>query len=170
MIRTATHNDLKSISELTEDAKKIMQQDNNPQWDEKYPLIEHFEEDIANQSLFVLEEESKIYGYIVIDQNQSKWYDELEWPIDRKGGYVIHRLAGSPEYKGAATALFDFAVKRALDHDIHVLLTDTYAVNRRAQNLFEKFGFKKVGEADLDYHPFDKEEPFYAYYRILEEE
>lgn len=169
MIRVATRKDLDAISSLTEDAKKIMQKGNNPQWDEDYPLIEHFEEDINHESLFVLEENAQIYGYIVIDQNQSKWYDELEWPVDRKGGYVIHRLAGSPEYKGAATALFDFAVKRALEHDVHVLLTDTYAVNHRAQNLFEKFGFTKVGEADLDYHPFDKEEAFYAYYRILEE-
>lgn len=167
MIRTATINDLNAVSELTENAKKIMKKDNNPQWDEKYPLLEHFEDDIKHQNLFVLEENNEIYGYIVIDQNQSKWYDELEWPVDRKGAYVIHRLAGSPDYKGAATELFDFAVQLALDHDIHVLLTDTYAINHRAQNLFEKFGFKKVGEADLDYHPFDKEEPFYAYYRNL---
>ncbi|MGN5881755.1 GNAT family N-acetyltransferase [Staphylococcus simulans] len=170
MIRTATHNDLNAISDLTEDAKEIMKKDNNPQWDEHFPLIEHFEEDIQNNSLFVLEENDKIYGYIVIDQNQSKWYDELEWPIDRTGGYVIHRLAGSKDYKGAATALFNFAVERALDHDVHVLLTDTYAINHRAQNLFKKFGFHKVGEATLDYHPYDKEDAFYAYYRILEEE
>ncbi|PTJ27698.1 GNAT family N-acetyltransferase [Staphylococcus simulans] len=167
MIRNASQEDLNAVAALTEEAKKIMAEDNNPQWDEAYPLLEHFEEDITNKSLFVLEEENTIYGYIVIDQNQSKWYDELEWPIDRTNAYVIHRFAGSANYKGAATALFNFAVERALDHGVDVLLTDTYAANQRAQNLFEKFGFHKAGEANLNYPPYDKEESFYAYYRIL---
>lgn len=167
MIRIATQEDLNAVAALTEEAKQIMAEDNNPQWDEAYPLLEHFEEDFTNKSLFVLEEENTIYGYIVIDQNQSKWYDELEWPIDRTNAYVIHRLAGSANYKGAATALFNFAVERALDHGVDVLLTDTYAANQRAQNLFEKFGFHKAGEANLNYPPYDKEESFYAYYRIL---
>lgn len=167
MIRLATQNDLNAVVALTEEAKQIMAKDNNPQWDENYPLSVHFEEDITNKSLFVLEEAHTIYGYIVIDQNQSKWYDELEWPIDRTNAYVIHRLAGSAHYKGAATALFNFAVERALDHGFDVLLTDTYAANQRAKNLFKKLGFHKAGEANLNDPPFDKEEAFYAYYRIL---
>lgn len=69
----------------------------------------------------MLEENDTIYGFIVVDQQQSEWYDELEWPIDREGAYVIHRLAGSQRYKGAATELFDFAVKLAEEHNIHVL-------------------------------------------------
>ncbi|PHK49189.1 GNAT family N-acetyltransferase [Staphylococcus edaphicus] len=169
MIRKANQNDLSSILDIVEEAKTIMQQDNNDQWDEHYPLEEHFEQDIETGTLFVLEENSIIYAFIVVDQQQSEWYDEIEWPVDRKGAYVIHRLAGSSEYKGAATQLFDFAVNLALEHNIHVLLTDTFALNKRAQGLFTKFGFNKVGEAKIDYHPFNKGEPFYAYYKNLEE-
>ncbi|WP_436861644.1 N-acetyltransferase family protein [Staphylococcus caeli] len=169
MIRTANKHDLSSILNIVEEAKSIMKQDNNDQWDEYYPLEEHFEQDIEKETLFVLEENSKIYAFIVVDQQQSEWYDELEWPVDRKGAYVIHRLAGSSEYKGAATQLFDFAVNLALEHQIHVLITDTFALNKRAQGLFEKFGFTKVGEAEIDYHPYNKGEPFYAYYKNLEE-
>ena len=73
----------------------------NNQWDDKYPVTEHFE-DINTETLYVLEENDTIYGFIVVDQQQSEWYDELEWPIDREGAYVIHRLAGSQQYKGAA--------------------------------------------------------------------
>ena len=32
-----------------------------------------------------VEENDTIYGFIVVDQQQSEWYDELEWPIDREG-------------------------------------------------------------------------------------
>ena len=35
------------------------------------------------------------------------------------------------------TELFDFAVKLAEEHNIHVLLTDTFALNKPAQGLFE---------------------------------
>lgn len=169
MIRTANKSDLPTVLKLVEEAKDIMKKFNNNQWDDKYPVEEHFEEDIETETLYVLEKENTIYGFIVIDQQQSEWYDKLEWPIDREGAYVIHRLAGSSNYKGAATELFDFAVNLALEHDIHVLLTDTFALNKPAQGLFQKFGFTKVGETKIDYHPFNKGEPFYAYYRKLEE-
>ena len=72
---------------------------------------------------------------------------------------------GSQQYKGATTELFDFAVKLE-EHNIHVLLTDTFALNK-PQGLFEKFGFIKVGEAEIDYHPFDRGAPFYAYYKTF---
>ena len=169
MIRVATLRDVNSILTIVEEAKAVMQQDNNNQWDEHYPVESHFEEDINKETLYVLEENDEIYAFIVVDQSQSEWYDNLKWPVNREGAYVIHRLAASAEYKGAATKLFDFAVNLALDHDIHVMITDTFALNKRAQGLFEKFGFNKVGEAKIDYHPYNKGEPFYAYYKNLEE-
>lgn len=169
MIRLGTVEDLPTILTIVEEAKSIMKQENNTQWDEQYPLKSHFKEDISKDSLFVLEEKDTIFAFIVVDQQQSEWYDELAWPIDRKNAYVIHRLAASSEYKGAATKLFDFAVNLALKDNVHVMLTDTFALNKRAQGLFQKFGFIKLGEVNIDYPPFDKGEPFYAYYKKLEE-
>ncbi|MEB7461484.1 GNAT family N-acetyltransferase [Staphylococcus succinus] len=169
MIRIGTTNDLPSIMKIVEEAKAIMKQDNNNQWDDHYPLEEHFEEDIAAETLFILEKNSHIIAFIVVDQQQSAWYDKLEWPIDRTDAYVIHRLAVASGYKGAASELFDFAVNLALDDQIHVMLTDTFAINKRAQGLFKKFGYNKVGEAEINYHPYNKGEPFYAYYKKLEE-
>ena len=54
MIRKANKNDLSSILNIVEEAKTIMKQDNNNQWDEQYPWEEHFEEDIEKDTLFVL--------------------------------------------------------------------------------------------------------------------
>ena len=80
--------------------KKKMKEFNHNQWDDKYPVTEHFEEDIETETLYVLDVDDKICGFIVIDQNQSEWYDDIEWPVNREGAYVIHRLAGSKDYKG----------------------------------------------------------------------
>ena len=126
-----------------------MEKFNNNQWDDKYPVTEHFEEDIESETLYVLDVDNEIYGFIVIDQNQSEWYDELEWPIDRKGAYVIHRLAGSQSYKGAATELFQFAVDMTEEHGVHVILTDTFALNKPAQGLFENLALQKWAKPKL---------------------
>ncbi|MDU1498227.1 MAG: GNAT family N-acetyltransferase [Staphylococcus epidermidis] len=152
MIRLATKDDLLSITQLVKEAKQIMEEFNNNQWDDEYPAKEL---------------DHTIYGFIVIDQNQSEWYDDIDWPVNRNGAYVIHRLAGSKQYKGAATELFQFAMDLANEHDIHVILTDTFALNKPAQGLFEKFGFTKVDEIEIDYHPFDRGAPFYAYYKNI---
>lgn len=169
MIRVASLRDLGSILAIVEEAKAIMQQDNNNQWDEHYPLESHFVEDINNENLYVLDENNKIHAFIVVDQNQSEWYDNLQWPVNRKGAYVIHRIAASSGYKGAATKLFNFAVNLAIEHNIYVMITDTFALNKRAQGLFKKFGFNKVGEAKMNYPPYNKGDSFYAYYKNLEE-
>ncbi|MGJ5711966.1 GNAT family N-acetyltransferase [Staphylococcus auricularis] len=169
MIRKATFQDLDSVLDLVEEAKAKMRDNNNTQWDDDYPLDTHFKKDIETDTLFVIDDDGEIYGFIVIDQQQADWYDKLDWPIDREGAFVIHRLASSSDYKGGATELFNFAIDHALEHQIHVILTDTFALNKPAQGLFEKFGFTKVGEAEIDYHPFDKGEPFYAYYKTIEE-
>ena len=71
MIRLATKDDLLSITQLVKEAKQIMEEFNNNQWDDEYPAKEHFEEDIENKTLYVLDVDHTIYGFIVIDQNQS---------------------------------------------------------------------------------------------------
>lgn len=68
MIRLATTEDLPTILELVEEAKALMKQDNNHQWDDAYPLEEHFEEDIEKETLYVLDIDQHIYGFIVIDR------------------------------------------------------------------------------------------------------
>lgn len=119
--------------------------------------------------MYVLEENDKIYGFIVVDQDQAEWYDDIDWPVNREGAFVIHRLTGSKEYKGAATELFNYVIDLVKARGAEVILTDTFALNKPAQGLFAKFGFHKVGEQLMEYPPYDKGEPFYAYYKNLKE-
>ncbi|UEX89185.1 GNAT family N-acetyltransferase [Staphylococcus ratti] len=169
MFRRATFDDIDVIVKLTEEAKALMLKDENPQWDHRYPLKTHFESDITSHSMFVLEDNHIIKGFIVIDQNAPDWYDEIDWPADVTNAYVIHRLVASTTFKGSAQRLFDFAIENAKQHDVSLLLTDTFSLNQRAQRLFEKNGFVKIGEMTSNTFPFDKGKPFYAYYKNLNE-
>ena len=55
-MRKATRSDIQHINKLTEMAKSIMEHDQNPQWDHRYPLEKHFYEDIDNGDLYLYEE------------------------------------------------------------------------------------------------------------------
>ncbi|WP_323693653.1 GNAT family N-acetyltransferase [Staphylococcus pseudintermedius] len=169
LLRKATLQDLDTIEQLTEEAKALMIKDDNPQWDHRYPLKTHFNTDIESGSLFVYDEDDVIQGFIVIDQQAPDWYDTLEWPVDKSQAYVIHRLVASPQYRGTAQALMTFAIALAKEHNIDILLTDTFSQNQRAQRLFDKYGFIKTGEMTSTEFPFDKGKPFYAYYKKLTE-
>ncbi len=61
MIRLNKMSDLDQILNLVEEAKELMKEHDNEQWGNyQYPLLEHFEEDIAKDYLYVLEENDKL--------------------------------------------------------------------------------------------------------------
>lgn len=169
MIRLATYAEIDVIETLTEEAKLLMLEDQNPQWDHRYPLKTHFERDIEAKNMFVIDEDDTIKGFIVIDQKAPDWYNDIQWPSDITNAYVIHRLVVSTKYKGIAQRLMDFAEELARQHDVDILLTDTFSLNERAQKLFKKNGFAMTGEMTSNEFPFDKGKPFYAYYKNLNE-
>ncbi|HAL09249.1 MAG TPA: GNAT family N-acetyltransferase [Staphylococcus sp.] len=167
MLRKATRADIHHINKLTEMAKSIMTADQNPQWDHRYPLEKDFYQDIDNGHLYLYETNDDIIGYICINQLQAEWYQQFEWPLSIEHAFVIHRMAANPEYKGIAQEMMQFAIDLTKEASIPILLTDTFSLNSRAQRLFEKFNFKKIGEYETDEFPFDKDAPFYAYYKLI---
>lgn len=65
MIRLGKMSDLDQILNLVEEAKELMKEHDNEQWDDQYPLLEHFEEDIAKDYLYVLEEIIKFMALLL---------------------------------------------------------------------------------------------------------
>ena len=66
--------------------------------------------------------------------------------------------------------MMQFAIDIATEAGTPIIITDTFSLNKRAQRLFEKFDFIKMGEYETDEFPFDKNAPFYAYYKLIENE
>ncbi|WP_323702373.1 GNAT family N-acetyltransferase [Mammaliicoccus sp. Dog046] len=167
-MRKATRNDIQDINQLTEMAKSIMASDQNPQWDHRYPIEKDFYSDIDNGDLYLYEIDNEVVGYICINQSQADWYKQLKWPMSVDHAYVIHRMSANPEYKGIAQKMMQFAIDLATDDNASILLTDTFSLNNRAQQLFTKFDFVKAGEYETNEFPFDKGAPFYAYYKLID--
>lgn len=167
-MRKATRTDIKYINKLTDMAKSIMKNDQNPQWDDQYPSAKDFYNDIDNGHLYLYEIDDQVVGYVCINQEQANWYNQFDWPVSRHNAFVIHRMATDPNYKGVAQILMQFAIDQAKEAKAHIILTDTFSLNKRAQNLFKKFDFQWIGEYETDEFPFNKNAPFYAYYKLID--
>ena len=121
MIRLGNMQDISQIETLVEEAKKLMKKFNNNQWDDKYPVTEHFEEDINTETLYVLE---KMTGFMALSwstNNNQKWYDELEWPIVVKAPMSFIDLLDHNSIKEQLQSYLISQVKLAEEHNIHVL-------------------------------------------------
>lgn len=57
-----------------------------------------------------------------------------------------------------------YAAELAIHNGISCVKTDTYSINRNAQKLFEKCGYRRVGMMNFR----GKEKPFYCYEKSIE--
>lgn len=166
MIRRGKKKDIHSIMRMVDETIKIMKEEQNDQWDETYPLLETFAEDIQNGALYVFEENGTVIGSITIDQNLPEEYNStsIQWKENDKA-YTFHRLVVDPSVRGKkiATKLIFYAEDLVKQNEVPYLKIDTYSLNIKAQSLFEKNEFRKVGEMAFQ----EKKLPFYCYEKIL---
>lgn len=164
MIRKGRNEDLHAIMKLVKDTVQIMKEEKNDQWDEKYPTVSIFEKDVQTESLYVFEENGKIFGSITVDTNLPNEYQDISWS-NMTSAYTFHRLviSANARKKGIASSLIAHAEQIALQNNIPYMKIDTYSLNKKAQALFEKCGYVKAGE--MAFH--GKENPFYCYDKIL---
>jgi ribosomal protein S18 acetylase RimI-like enzyme len=166
MIRKGNKQDLQWIMKMVSKTIHIMKEEMNDQWDETYPTLSIFEQDIRAESLFVLEEDGNVIGSITIDQNVPIEYknESILWRYPGQA-YTFHRLVVDPNSRGRgiASKLISNAEKMALQYQIRYIKIDTYSLNTKAQALFVREGFLKVGKMAFQ----GKELPFYCYDKIL---
>ena len=164
MIRKASLNDLNKIMDIIKSTVEEMKTYNNTQWDENYPQTNDFIADIESGDLYVQEENEEIKGFICVNYEEPKEYEDLNWASKDKA-MVVHRMAVNPKFRnqGLGTELMKFAEQLALDNDVVYLKTDTYSINTKMNSLFKKCGFNLVGEMNF----LSKEKPFYCYDKLL---
>jgi GNAT superfamily N-acetyltransferase len=164
MMRKAVMEDIKDTMQIINETIMEMQSYNNYQWDANYPEEKDFRDDIQKGDLFVLEREDKLIGFVCINKVEPIEYNGLNWSLNHDA-MIVHRMAVNPSYRrnGIGTELMKFAEELALENNIKYLKTDTYSLNLKMNNLFEKLGYKFVGEISF----LGKSEPFYCYEKGL---
>ncbi|WP_170007124.1 GNAT family N-acetyltransferase [Bacillus fonticola] len=166
-IRQGIMADLPSIMDIVKETVVLMELEENDQWTGEYPQRDHFAADIASGTLFVAKnEQGKLVGSITVDQEEPAPYAKIDWRQSYTKPFIFHRLAVDVHERGAGVAskLIRFAEGYALTRGTMYMKTDTYSLNKKAQRLFEKLGYVKVGTMLFQ----GKGEPFYCYDKLLQ--
>lgn len=142
MVRKALSAELDTILGIYEKARRYMADTGNPmQWSDSYPPRELVIQDIDNGNLFVLEEDSKIYGVFAFFPEGDAAYDDIDgkW-LNSLPHAAIHRVASSGEKRGVLAECIAFCLSQSNN-----LKIDTYTTNKIMQHQLLKYGFTNCG-------------------------
>ncbi|WP_422656842.1 GNAT family N-acetyltransferase [Paenibacillus sp. EC2-1] len=151
-IRTGRSEDLQVIMEMISRCVKGMQEGGSDQWDDQYPNPDVIGEDLEREALFVAIGDGRIFGMIVLDQNQEDHFETVDWKQVEGPHLIMHRLAVDPlaQGQGIARKLVAFAEKYAFQGGYKSIRLDTYSKNTAALKLYHGLGYELVGEV---YYP-----------------
>jgi ribosomal protein S18 acetylase RimI-like enzyme len=136
------------------------------QWNDEYPSVDVFENDVELQQLWVLKDADKIIGSIVISSSIDEEYKAVKWLTPTKNNCYIHRLAVHPKHqgKGLAQQMMSFAEAYAKEHKFISVRLDTFSENPRNNMFYLKRGYQKL---EAIYFPRQSEYSFYCYELVL---
>ncbi len=161
IIRKAGIQELNFIMNIIKDAIIDMESKEIYQWDDMYPNREIIGQDISEGTLYESVENKIINGIIVLNEDQAKEYEDLNWKYFSGKQLVIHRLCVDPKYQemGIAKSLINFAENFARDNNYKSIRLDAFIKNKVANKLYEKVGYEKVGIVDFrkgEFYCFEK--------------
>lgn len=147
MIRTADRKDTDTLMAMIRRVVDAMQDNGIDQWDRFYPNERIIQEDIKAGSLFVDYEEETICGMIVLNDDQSREYDTVDWHFHADHVLVIHRLCVDPLHQGQgiATRLMAYAETFGRKQNYQVIRLDTFSKNPYALRLYDRLGYRRSG-------------------------
>lgn len=160
-IRKGRIEEVKIIMNIIKNSILQMESENIYQWDEIYPDEDTIVDDINSQTLYVYTDENTIKGFMVINRDQDEQYEALKWDYNLGRHLVIHRLCIDSRYqrKGIAKTLLEYADMFGKQNKYESIRLDAFIQNKRACNMYEKAGYRKVGIVTFrkgDFYCFEK--------------
>jgi len=121
---------------------------NLDQWNDIYPTRQILEQDIREENLYLLFDESILCGQVVLNDHQDDEYKMIPWRYNADKVLVIHRLCVHPAKRGRGYAhkLMDFAEHYAGANNYVCIRLDAYTANAAAINLYEIRNYVKAGQ------------------------
>jgi len=162
MIRRAKILEIPDILGIAKACAKLMIKQGIYQWNEEYPSLRAFENDLSRNELYVLEINETICGMITITTLKDEEYSPVHWLTHDDNAIYIHRLAILPESqgKGFAQKLMDYGENLAKTQGFTSVRLDTFSQNKRNQKFYEQRGYQKLGDI---YFPKQSRFPFHCY-------
>jgi ribosomal protein S18 acetylase RimI-like enzyme len=149
-IRKAEIEDLKAVLNVYERAIEVMNSNGIHQWDSIYPNEEIISQDILNNQMFLCEHGDEIASVVVLNQDYDKEYINGDWQYKEATFFIVHRLCVNPDFqgRGIGSTTMQYVEGYLRDKGIEAVRLDAYSLNPAALKLYEKLGYKKVGEVN----------------------
>jgi GNAT superfamily N-acetyltransferase len=150
IFRKANIGDLVHVVKIYKNAINRMEKNNILQWDDLYPNEVILKDDILKEQMFLGEINNKIVSVVVLNKNYDEEYKNGNWNYKDLPFAVVHRLCVNPDFQnkgiGNNTML---SIEKLLKKDgIETIRLDAFSLNPYALSMYEKLGYKKVGEVN----------------------
>lgn len=160
MIVKATQADILPIMECYKATIKKMHELQVFQWDESYPTRNLIENDINNETYYIVKDGNEILGGVCLNQEEHPTYSTINWTFEGPV-LVVHRLAINPlaQGRGIAKQLMQFAENLCVKNKMNGIRLDTFIENPQAIGLYLKLKYNKLGKVGFKnkiYYCFDK--------------
>ncbi|MCI1974742.1 MAG: GNAT family N-acetyltransferase [Limosilactobacillus sp.] len=159
-LRRAKLTDLDAIMKIIEEAREMLKENGNPQWQDGHPDRNAITQDISQEISWALMVNNQIAGFAALQLSPEPSYKTIyngQWSHPDAPYATIHRVAISSHYRGQGLAKFLFSnliTVGQLQGQTNFRL-DTHKKNKPMQSLAKKFGFVRCGEVKVD----DKNDP-----------
>lgn len=150
IFRKANIGDLVHVVKIYKNAINRMEKNNILQWDDLYPNEVILKDDILKEQMLLGEINNKIASIVVLNKNYDEEYKNGNWNYKDLPFAVVHRLCVNPDFQnkgiGNNTML---SIEKLLKIDgIETIRLDAFSLNPYALSMYEKLGYKKVGEVN----------------------
>lgn len=140
-------NDLKKISKMYRDAIDNLNHIGIYQWDEIYPNELTLKEDIEKRELHKIISGDNLLGAVVINQESDEEY--ANGHFENANYAVVHRLCVAPEYQNQKIGYHAMMLIESLlkEQGFSSIRLDAFSENPFSLKMYEKLGYRKVGNA-----------------------
>lgn len=160
--------DLDRIDALYKDCINDLLKNGIFQWDYRYPNIEFYKKCIGNREQYIIFDDEALIGSVVLNEAQDEEWSKVSWTYMDERTLVIHALAINPFYqgKGYGQKILDLCHEYGISNNYRVVRLDVFSENPVALHLYEKNGYKKVGEVTFAIKP-EGHQLYYCYEKLL---
>jgi ribosomal protein S18 acetylase RimI-like enzyme len=145
-IRSANYDDLNFLIDITHRCVDHLNRQAIYQWDDAYPSLKDFSEDIEAQCLYSITEDDMVCGCICINQKEYPGYENADW--QGSAFLVIHKMIIDPQKEGHGFGQYAMlqaeTIGRARQKDS--IRLDCFKENSRANQFYQKLGYIARGK------------------------
>ncbi|MBD5807018.1 GNAT family N-acetyltransferase [Limosilactobacillus walteri] len=154
-LRRATLNDLDAIMTIIDQARVLLKENGNPQWQDGHPFTKTIANDIQQGYSWVLIDGQQVVGTAALQLTPEQTYADIkdgEWARPNEPYAIIHRVAALPSQSGQSLGKFIFSNLITVGYlqGVRNFRYDTHYKNLPVQKIGKDIGFVKRGTIYID--------------------